>query len=186
MQTSTEKEILIIVDMQNGFCKGNDDTIKLSRKIAELKPAFDLVFATQYQNFKNSPFETILNWHGMHDADEVNLVTQLGKVDSIIKKWSYSCADCGIIEKLLNINNQIHPSHVYLAGVDTDCCILAFAIFLFEHSIRPIVLTDYCASSGGPEYHMAGLTCMKRLIGKNQLMSVRVTNREDLAKLRPI
>ena len=54
------------------------------------------------------------------------------------------------------------------------------ATALFECSIRPIVLTKYCASNGGAESHNAGITCMKRLIGEKQLIHEEITSIEDL------
>ena len=40
------------------------------------------------------------------------------------------------------------PEEVTLVGVDTDACVLATAIDLFEIGIRPIILEDCVGSSG--------------------------------------
>lgn len=37
------------------------------------------------------------------------------------------------------------PEKVFLAGDDTDCCVLASALRLMESGVRPVVLTRYCA-----------------------------------------
>ena len=36
------------------------------------------------------------------------------------------------------------------------------------------MLTSYCASNGGDKSHEAGVLCMKRLIGKGQLVDIEI------------
>lgn len=59
---------------------------------------------------------------------------------------------------------------VYIAGIDTDCCVLKTAIDIFERNIRPIVLIDYCASNGGDESHRSAIRVLERTIGKKQIV----------------
>ena len=62
---------------------------------------------------------------------------------------------------------------IYLCGLDTEACVLATATDFFQHRFtRPVVFTDLCVSSRGPEYHQAGLMCLESLIGADQLVSV--------------
>lgn len=84
------------------------------------------------------------------------------------------------LQRLCQLNDGQLPRKVYLAGVDTDCCVLTTATSLFENNIRPIVLTKYCASNGGPQSHEAGILCLKRLIGEKQLFHKTITSRQDL------
>ena len=68
-------------------------------------------------------------------------------------------------------------------GADTDCCVLTTATTLFEHNIRPVVLTSYCASNGGDKSHEAGVLCMKRLIGKGQLVDIEIDKTTDINEI---
>ena len=86
--------------------------------------------------------------------------------DVIIEKHGYS-ACC---PEVLDILRAHDIKEVHLAGVDTDCCVLKTAVDLFEENIRPIVLTEYCASDGGVESQKAGIKVLERLIGTEQLL----------------
>ena len=61
------------------------------------------------------------------------------------------------------------PEEVTLVGVDTDACVLATAIDLFEMGIKPIIIEDCVGSSGGEGCHEAGMLLLKRSIGKEQI-----------------
>ena len=58
---------------------------------------------------------------------------------------------------------------IHLCGLDTDACVAATAMALFDISIRPVVLADACASSGGREFHNAALRLLSRNIGEDQV-----------------
>ena len=100
-------------------------------------------------------------------ADELNraISNAAEKATEIVQKTTYSACTESVL-KLLQNNNI---SEVYLAGIDTDCCVLATAIELFDCNIRPIVLAQYCASNGGKRSHNAALTVLERTIGKAQI-----------------
>ena len=74
-----------------------------------------------------------------------------------------------MINILKSINNNLSDK-VYIVGFDTDGCVLATVFDLFEDGIRPIILADYCASTGGDEYNNAGIKVLQRLIGKNNIV----------------
>ncbi|MBR4864766.1 MAG: CinA family protein [Oscillospiraceae bacterium] len=54
---------------------------------------------------------------------------------------------------------------------------------LFEHGIRPLVLTTYCGGSGGDEALFAGTRTLESLIGKNNICHEPVTNVQDLENI---
>ena len=87
------------------------------------------------------------------------------------------------IQKLCQLNEGEYPKQVFIVGADTDCCVLTIATALFENNIRPIVLTNYVDSNGGAESNAAGLLCLKRLIGSNQLVDKIITCKEDLLNI---
>ena len=144
------KNILIVVDIQNGFIR-YDQTKELAKKIIHLvdSEVFDSVVATRFLNHEGSQYIKFLNWHRL----------------------------------LEELNDGSTPSHVFLCGADTDCCVLKTSTDLFEKGIMPIVLTDYCNSNGGPNSHEAGLLVMGRLIGKKSIVPGEIHSREDLDKI---
>ena len=92
----------------------------------------------------------------------------------------YSCVNADFLQLLSQCSNGKYPEQVFIAGVDTDCCVLKTATDFFEHNIRPVVLTEYCYSNGGQQSHEAGILCMKRLIGEKQLIKAQINTVLDL------
>lgn len=92
-----------------------------------------------------------------------------GYADCIISKCSYSSVkNTNFIQSLVALCGGL-PEEVTLVGVDTDACVLATAIDLFEMGIKPIIIEDCVGSSGGEECHEAGMLILKRSIGKEQI-----------------
>lgn len=177
-----EKNILIVVDMQNGFAR-YPQTISLKNDIENLldRKIFDSVIATKFINTENSIYERLFAWHRLQSADEQKIPELIEKhADYIVEKNVYNCMSESFLDKLCEINDGKKPDKVFIIGADTDCCVLTIATALFEKDIRPIVLTRYCNSNGGPESHKAGLLCLKRLIGQNQLSDTDPKTKEDL------
>lgn len=176
------KKILLVVDMQNGFTQ-REQTVMVKEKILGLLKLhlFDSVIATRFQNCDNSIYERTFGWMGMKTPQEQALVEEFGKyIDYVFDKSVYTCINSDFIQRICHLNDGIYPKEIYVVGVDTDCCVLTIATALFEHNIRPIVLTQYCASNGGLQSHQAGLLCMKRLIGEKQLVDYEIKSKEDL------
>lgn len=88
------------------------------------------------------------------------------KATFIVEKTTYSACNPEVIDIL----NKMRIKEVYIAGIDTDCCVLATATSLFERNIRPVVLVHYCASNGGERSHAAALTVLERTIGAQQII----------------
>lgn len=175
-------KILVVVDMQNGFAR-HEQTINLTEKIRKLleRELFDAVIATRFFNDDNSIYEKLFGWTRLKTKEEIELADGYEKyVDYIIDKSVYTCVNSSFIQKLCQLNEGIYPEEVFIVGADTDCCVLTIATGLFECNIRPIILTKYCDSNGGNASHNAGLLCMKRLIGENQLIDREIFLREDL------
>lgn len=84
---------------------------------------------------------------------------------------------------LKKLNDGEVPTHIFICGADTDCCVLKTATDLFEQSVMPIVLTEYCDSNGGPESHKSGIMVMDRLIGKKSIVADKITSKEDIEKI---
>lgn len=179
------KNILLVVDMQKGFAR-YEQTIQLTNKIRSLleKKVFDAVIATRFLNNSHSVYEKFFSWKRLITEEDRQLADGYEQyIDYIEDKNIYSCVTASFLQRLCQINDGQYPTQVYLVGADTDCCILTIATALFEHNIRPIVLTRYCDSNGGPDAHRAGITCMRRLIGPGQLSDVEITSKTDLSTI---
>ena len=161
-------------------------TKNLAVRIEKLleKQLFDAVIATKFYNGTNSIFEKLFGWKKLETEEEQSLPDGIKKyVTHVVDKTIYNCVSADFIQKICQLNDGQYPERVFIAGADTDCCVLTIATSLFEYNIRPIVLTQYCDSNGGPESHNAGITCMKRLIGEGQLYNMCLDDDCDLSSI---
>lgn len=180
-----EKNIVIVVDMQKGFAR-YEQTQKLTERIVGLLDleVFDSVVATKFLNDTDSSYEKCMGWHRLKTEEERAINPDIDKhVDYICEKYIYNCVNANFIQRLCQLNGGMYPERVFVIGADTDCCVMTIATALFENNIRPVVLSHYCDSNGGPESHQAGLLCLKRLIGEKQIINAKINSREDLIGL---
>lgn len=176
-------KILIVVDMQNGFNRYEQTNI-LGKKIVELTNSdyFDYIIATRFLNHDSSQYAKILNWHRLIESPDIDLIEGL-KYNKIVDKYIYTCVTQEFLDLIYKINLYKKPTHVFICGADTDCCVLKTAVDLFEQGIMPLVLTEYCDSNGGPESNKAGILAMSRLNGKKSLVSEKISSRNQLDKI---
>lgn len=177
-----KKNIVIVVDMQNGFAR-YDQTKALTQRVIELleSKVFDAVIATKFLNDNDSSYEKFFGWHRLKTEEERCINPEIEKhVDYVYEKYVYNCVNASFIQRLCQLNDGSYPEKVFVVGADTDCCVMTIATALFENNIRPIVLTHYCDSNGGPDSHQAGIMCLKRLIGPKQITDKVIYKREDL------
>lgn len=166
-------KILMLIDVQKAFIRGDVHTKIVLNRIHLLLAAkcFDHIILTQFINHEESPFVKILNWHECQTEDDWILeVPKPNYPATIIRKDTYTAFTEQVQEKLKSLNQGTNPSEVYLAGFDTDACILKTAFDLFEANIRPLILGLYCFSSGGEQFHNAGLLCMGRSLGGSNIL----------------
>lgn len=176
------KNMVIVVDMQNGFSR-YEQTKALEKRIVSIlnRDIFDVVIATKFLNNDNSVYEKMLGWKRLKNDIERSLPDEiLCHVDYVLEKYIYNCVNSNFIQRLCQLNDGEYPEKIFIMGADTDCCVLTIATTLFENNIRPIVLTHYCSSNGGLEQHQAGILCLKRLIGEKQLSDLDPKSKEEL------
>ncbi len=160
---------LLVIDPQDEFINRSPLTQAVGKRLCDLLDAglFSSTVFTRFRNAPGSPHQTILGWHKMTRHEECQLwkpVHDRAQENQIADKHAYSSATPEVLVKL-------NPGDtVFIAGLDTDCCVLTTAVDLFQRSIRPIVLADFCASSGGTAAHEAGLQCLRRLIGAHNIV----------------
>ena len=129
-------------------------------------------------------YEKMFGWKQLKTEEERMVPEEIAKhVNYYADKYIYNCVNANFIQRLCQLNDGEYPKQVFVIGADTDCCVMTIATSLFENNIRPIVLTKYVDSNGGPDSHNAGLLVMKRLIGANQLVDYDPKTKQELEKI---
>ena len=79
------KNILLIIDMQNGFARYGK-TKETGEKIVELLKtnSFDYVIATQFINPLQGPYRRILNWEKLTSSPEIDLLEEIVPLEKIL------------------------------------------------------------------------------------------------------
>jgi nicotinamidase-related amidase len=161
------KTCLFLIDVQYGFI--SDKTRYILKRLDSILDSslFDYIIASKFINAENSPYMKYMNWFGLTEAKDIKLYEPIeSKAKLIIEKNIYT----GVNDESLNYFKTNNITKIYLAGIDTDCCVLKTAVDLFELGIQPNVLEYYSASNGGQKSHEAALTVMNRLVGYNSII----------------
>ncbi|MDR1033680.1 MAG: cysteine hydrolase [Bifidobacteriaceae bacterium] len=158
------KKCLLLVDVQKGFISA--DTAHVLPKINALLKAnlFDYTVATQFINVEDSPFQRFLHWSQLMRAPETDVCKCVAEASELVlQKSTYTAVN----DELLAFIKENSIDEVYVAGIDTDCCVLKTAADLFENNIKSCVLEKYSASGGGKKSHDAALLVLSRMIGSD-------------------
>ena len=142
---------LLIIDVQISSVT----KLEIAAKIEKIQYGYKHVFVSRFVN-KDSPLIPLTGRNG-YDNEDLAFVPAPFAV--VFDKNIYS----SFIEELKNFNE------VHLCGFDTDACIYKTAMDLIENNIRPVILTELCASAD-EELHQAGLSLLKRNIGAENLI----------------
>ena len=157
---------MLAVDLQNGFLI-SPECRAVVPKVVERASQFHQVWATRFFN-RNANFSRQLNWNEMVSGQPTELSTILSPVVSkTFDKPSYSPVSQALLQALL----RDAITTVAVCGVDTDACVMATALGLFDAGFETFVVSDGCASSGGQEYHEAAIKILERNIGAQYVIS---------------
>jgi nicotinamidase-related amidase len=161
-------DTLLVVDVQCGFI--NSFTRHIPSRIARLieTGAFETVLFTRFVNSPDSPYHTLLDWHGSSGPPETDLAEELAclaKDGNVYDKHGLTGVPDALAQRVTR--DRLHAIRV--VGIDTDMCVLKIAMDLFDLGVEPIVLIDCCASTAGLQAHLAGLAILSRNIGPHQL-----------------
>ena len=157
---------LIVVDMQQGFIRDTNKHLveKINNYIKE--NSFDNIFFTVCVNNNDSPFTNILHWYGGTTDQEQQIIVNVPVGAKIIIKDGY-----GVSNDVVEMFHSMGITEMEVCGTDTDACCLAVAFNLFDNGIRPIVLSDLCASSSKETTaHTNAIELMKRQFGKDNVV----------------
>ena len=156
-------DCLVIIDMQNGFV--SEENKNLAGKIARLakRKSYDFIVATQFCNTTDSPYVSKMGWYGLMNEESQKLVPEIEKLAPkvVMKKTGYSC----FTDEFKEFVRANFIDSLTFVGMDTEGCVMVSALDAFKENMNLQVLTRYCESSGGEEYHNAGVLVMKRLLG---------------------
>jgi len=137
------KKVLIVVDMQKGFMtKPNyvDLQSKINKFIKQNK--YEHYLFTKFINKDKSFYETKLNWFGLKNEKEQAICVDVPKNSIILEKYGYGLNDNQIEQiKALNVDE------IDICGLETDACVYAVALQLFDSGIFPNILINYCQTS---------------------------------------
>lgn len=163
-------EVLLVIDVQLGFMnKGADRVVPdIKDLVGRYRP--EQVYYLRYRNVPGSLFAKYLDWHEFLTRNHYDIVPDvLTATPQVFDHYGYSPPP-ELIEVLQSKNVQAAG----ICGVDTDACVMAALFQLWDHGIRPIVLSHYCMSSGGEPFHRAALDLMMRQFGAGSIIRQRV------------
>lgn len=163
-----ETRVLLIIDLQHGFITVDTEHIVKPIRAVAATGVYDLVVATRFMNPPGSPFRSLLHWDGMTAPEDTALLPISSNPSPIVLyKTGYNGAAV-VCNRLAGLNVSVD-----VVGVDTDACVLATALGLFDAGIDVGVFSNLCASTGGPAMHAAGLAVLERQLGKRRVMELR-------------
>ncbi|HEY3109648.1 MAG TPA: isochorismatase family cysteine hydrolase [Chloroflexota bacterium] len=159
---------IVIVDVQRGFI--NEFTHHIPERIAQVieRGRHEPLLFTRFVNVPDSPYHRFLDWHEVAGPPDTELVPEMARLverGRVFEKRGFT----GLPDALGAYLRELGAEEVTVAGIDTDMCVLKIAIDIFDLGIRPVVLTDCCASTLGAAAHLAGLAVLSRNIGPHQL-----------------
>ena len=162
-----DKNLLIVIDVQKNFI--NENTEFLIDKIYQLLNShkFDDVVFTKFINEQDSPFYKVLNWKGCMSKEDQKIVldTQNYKV---WEKRTYTA----VTHELINYIKENKIATIYLCGIDTDACVLKTALDLFDMGYNVKIIENCTMSHSGQENHDMAIHLLKKLIGKDNIITV--------------
>jgi nicotinamidase-related amidase len=163
--------VLVVIDAQVGFLKDTTVTVlpKIKKLAARFAEAGAPVVFSRYHNYPGSPYERLLHWYKVRDADDVRLVPDLdheAAQATVIDKTGYTV----FVEDMDKLIASTGRTDIVLCGVDTETCVLKSAVDAFERGLIPWILKDACASNGGLAMHRVGLRLARRFVGPAQVV----------------
>lgn len=163
--------MLLVVDVQNGFLNEHSSHIlpAVERLVAEFECRKLPIVYSKFINTPGGPFERLLNWYSVRERPETDLHEAFAtKAVVVIEKCFYSALTGQFVDLLEE--NLWDP--IVVCGISTESCVLKTAVDVFERDRTAIVVSDACASDHGQNMHRAGLSIIKIMVGKNQVLTI--------------
>jgi nicotinamidase-related amidase len=165
------KALLLVVDVQKGFVQSAEIRAiipRINHLIERWSTQQWPIVYSRYINLENSNWERLRDWHEMKMEPATELADDLTVVQPyIFKKSTYAAWS----NEVAAVCFSHHVQDVVIVGVDTNECVLATALAVFDSGLVPWVVQDCCASNGGAKTHRAALDLLGPLLGKQQIIS---------------
>ncbi|MEU4655112.1 isochorismatase family cysteine hydrolase [Streptomyces sp. NPDC023723] len=164
---------LLVIDVQQGFVNHHSRGVipAVVRLVKGWQAAGAPVVLSRFHNVPGSPYEKITGWTRLRTPEEQALVADLlpfaTSAAAIIDKPQASV----FTSEGARTIREAGWTDLVLCGIDTDACVYDSAIAAYQSGYRPWIVTDACASTGGPDYHDAALMLAARNLGANQLVT---------------
>lgn len=176
MTPTLASSVLVIIDAQAGFV--NDASAHAVPVIADLlqrwQGAGGASILTQFVNHPESSYVRLIGWTAlMPGSPEIDLVPEVAKhapsATAVVEKTSYSA----LLPEVVDLIRRNGWRDIWIAGLDTESCVLATMLGVFEAGLTPWLVTDAVASHAGANVHAAGLLVIGRFVGGQQLVTSR-------------
>lgn len=183
---------LLVIDVQRGNISEYNRFVPNGIASIIRAELFNPVIFTRYVNTPDSPARLFLETEDMSDPGSAGMelkiaevmgakapalteygVTELGDGYGakrfLVTKNIYSAVTPELEELLANLN--LDNTGIYITGSDTECQVLKTALDLFERSIEPLILAEFCGSHRGMGMHERGMDLLKELIGADRVIT---------------
>ena len=163
-ETASVRCAWIVVDMQRGF--DTPDLRALAGRIRDKVHAQPgPVWALVQVNPADGPLRLLRDWEGCSEDTDAYLLEPIRELSpSVVLKKGYGAR----AELPLTALTQFEA--VFVVGADTDACVLATALGLFDAGIRVVIRAELCMSSAGPLLHAAGMQVLVRQLGAARVL----------------
>lgn len=183
---------LLVIDVQRGNISEYNRFIPTGIASIIKAELFNPVIFTRYINTPDSPERLFLESTNMSDFGTAGIDSKVAEVMGakspgldvygvtelpdgyaakrfLVTKNIYSAVTPEFEELLGSLD--LDNSGMYVVGADTESAVLKTALDLFERSIEPIVLAEFCGSHRGLGNHQRALELLKELIGAERVVS---------------
>ncbi|MFN8622060.1 MAG: isochorismatase family cysteine hydrolase [Chloroflexota bacterium] len=160
---------LVIVDVQRGFIVPDVEPLPpaIAAYVDAHRDRYAAIIATRFRNRPGSRYVSERDWDAMIGDEETQLLPAIAAAAGHVIDKHGLAPDRGALGTLLL---DAGVERVHLCGLDTDQCVLATALLLWDAGFAPAVLADLCASSGGTALHDAALAILRRAIGDRNVV----------------
>lgn len=156
------RKVLLIIDVQQGFMKRGMGDVALAIRKHCASNNYDLIIQSKWVNHMGSRFERDLGYTEVGNSEEERLLIEEYQ-DTIIERTEYSC----LTPRLRSILRK--EDTIYVAGVDTDACVLATLFALWDGGYTFHVLKNLVAT-GQRKLQEPTLQLITRNFGKRCLV----------------
>lgn len=155
----------MLVDLQSAF--DGPRLCALAKAVAEaIGDSRTPVFAVVQVNPLGGPLRELRGWCGAAGEHDHELLPPLWDLEPVVyTKTGYGAATTLPIDELRGFEC------VYVAGADTDACVLATVLALFDAGVSVYVREDLCFSRGGDALHEAALGILRRQLGSRRVVT---------------